>query len=253
MDNTCQQTNSSILSFTIGDTDFKMIKVEGGSLWMGFQNKNQDDEYEDDKDDKDSRYDDEAPVHYVAVDGFYLGETEVSQKLWSAVMGNNPSQHTDPQCDLPVENVSWYDCQIFIEKLNKLTGMSFRLPTEAEWEFAARGGTQGHNYRYRYAGGNKLSDVAWTTDDQGNKTHEIKTKKPNELGLDDMTGNVWEWCEDWYGSYDTSKPQKTKRKVLRGGGWTNVAKTFRIIYRESAFPDCRYYCIGFRLALSETV
>ena len=160
MDNTCQQTNSSILSFTIGDTDFKMIKVEGGSLWMGFQNKNQDDEYEDDKDDKDSRYDDEAPVHYVAVDGFYLGETEVSQKLWSAVMGNNPSQHTDPQCDLPVENVSWYDCQIFIEKLNKLTGMSFRLPTEAEWEFAARGGVQSHNYPY--SGSDKLSDVAWT-------------------------------------------------------------------------------------------
>lgn len=239
------QTES--FSVTVKGFQFDMIKVEGGSLWMGFQNNDHDDE--DNKDDNASP--DEVPAHHVAVDDFYLGETEVSQKLWSAVMGNNPSQHTDTQCNLPVDNVSWYDCQAFIVQLNKLTGMSFRLPTEAEWEFAARGGNYGSNYRYRYSGGNKLSNVAWTTDNKGNKTHEIKAKQPNELGLYDMTGNVWEWCEDWYGSYDPSKPQTSKRKVLRGGGWLNEPKYFRVTFRELAFPECRNYCFGLRLALSK--
>lgn len=232
------------LSVTVKDSHFNMIKIEGGSFWMGARKKDPSEQ----KDCEDEQVNnDESPVHHVSVDDFYLGETEVGQKLWSTVMGNNPSRHTDPQCDLPVENVSWNDCQHFIEQLNKLTGMSFRLPKESEWEYAARGGVRSRNYRY--SGSDKLTDVAWTTDNLGNKTHEMKTKRPNELGLYDMTGNVWEWCEDWYGSYDPSKPQTSKRKVLRGGGWLNNPATFRNTYRDLAFPDCRYYCIGFRLAL----
>ena len=234
------------LQITLQGICINMIKMQGGSFWMGAQKKDPSKQ----KDCEDEQVsNDESPVHHVSVDDFYLGETEVSQKLWSTVMGNNPSRHTDPQCNLPVENVSWNDCQHFIEQLNKLTGMSFRLPTEAEWEFAARGGVQSHNYPY--SGSDKLSDVAWTTDNRGNKTHEMKTKQPNELGLYDMTGNVWEWCEDWYGSYDPSKPQTSKRKVLRGGGWLNEPRYFRVTFRELAFPECRYYCFGMRLALTK--
>lgn len=234
------------LQITLQGICINMIKVQGGSFWMGSQKKDPSGQNYD-KDEQAS--DDESPVHQVSVDDFYLGETEVNQKLWEAVMGNNPSHHTDLRYDLPVENVCWFDCYEFIKKLNTITGMTFRLPTEAEWEYAAIGGKT--EQCFKYSGGDKLSDVAWLTDNHGVKTHQLKAKMPNALGLYDMTGNVWEWCEDWYGSYDPSKPQTSKRKVLRGGGWLNEPRYFRVTFRELAFPDCRYYCFGMRLALTK--
>lgn len=238
--------NGSELQISIQGICFTMKKVQGGSFWMGSQKKDPS-EQDDDKDEEVSA--DESPVHQVTVDDYYIGETEVNQKLWEAVMGNNPSHHIDTQSDLPVDSVSWYDCQKFIEKLNEITGMTFRLPKEAEWEYAAIGGKTGQ--RCKYSGGDKLSDVAWLTDNHGVKTHQLKAKVPNALGLYDMTGNVWEWCEDWYGSYDLSKFQTSKRKVLRGGGWLNEPRYFRVTFRELAFPECRYYCFGLRLVLTK--
>lgn len=235
---------------SVNDIRFKMLKIEGGSFWMGAQNSNPDEVNYDKYAGRIDNWNegrDESPAHQVSVDDFYLGETEVDQKLWTAVMGNNPSRNTDAQCDLPVDSVSWYDCQKFIQKLNSITGKTFRLPTEAEWEYAAIGGKTGQ--RFKYSGSDILTDVAWTTDSYGVRTHQLKAKVPNALGIYDMTGNVWEWCEDWYCSYDLSKPQTSKRKVLRGGGWLNEPSYFRNTYRELAFPDVRYYCIGFRLAL----
>ena len=232
------------LQITLQGICINMIKVQGGSFWMGSQKKDPSGQNYD-KDEQAS--DDESPVHQVSVDDFYLGETEVNQKLWEAVMGNNPSRHTDLRYDLPVENVCWFDCYEFIKKLNTITGMTFRFPTEAEWEYAAIGGKS--QQRFKYSGSDKLADVAMLTDNFGVKTHQLKSTMPNVLGLYDMTGNVWEWCEDWYGSYDPSKPQTSKRKVLRGGGWLNEPRYFRITFRELAFPECRYYCFGMRLAL----
>ena len=244
--------NGNELQITIHDVCFTMKKVEGGSFWMGAQNSNPNgvnyDKYAG-RTDGWNEGRDESPVLRVVVDDFYMGETEVSQKLWEAVMGNNPSRHIDSQCDLPIDSVSWYDCQLFIEKLNAITGMSFRLPKEAEWEYAAIGGKTG--LRFKYSGSDELTDVAWMTDNYGVKTHQLKAKEPNALGLYDMTGNVWEWCEDWYGSYDPSKAQTSKRKVLRGGGWLNEPSYFRNTYRELAFPNSRYYCFGMRLALTK--
>lgn len=232
------------LQITLQGICINMIKVQGGSFWMGSQKKDPSGQNYD-KDEQAS--DDESPVHQVSVDDFYLGETEVNQKLWEAVMGNNPSRHTDLRYDLPVENVCWFDCYEFIKKLNTITGMTFRFPTEAEWEYAAIGGKS--QQRFKYSGSDKLADVAMLTDNFGVKTHQLKSTMPNVLGLYDMTGNVWEWCEDWYGSYDPSKPQTSKRKVLRGGGWLNEPRYFRVTFRELAFPECRYYCFGMRLAL----
>lgn len=238
-----KDTGSS-LQITLQGICINMIKVQGGSFWMGSQKK---DPFGQNYDKDEQASDDESPVHQVSVDDFYLGETEVNQKLWEAVMGNNPSRHTDLRYDLPVENVCWYDCREFIEKLNSITGMTFRLPTEAEWEYAAIGGKT--QQRFKYSGSDKLSDVAMLTDNYGVKTHQLKSTMPNVLGLYDMTGNVWEWCEDWYGSYDPSKPQTSKRKVLRGGGWLNEPRYFSVTFRELAFPECRYYYFGLRLAL----
>ena len=238
--------NGNELQITVQDVCFAMKKVEGGSFWMGAQKKDKSGlNYDVDK----IVSDDESPVHQVTVDDFYIGETEVNQKLWEAVMGSNPSRHIDAEYDLPVENVCWYDCREFIEKLNAITGMTFRLPTEAEWEYAATGGKTGQ--RFKYSGSDELSDVAVVTDNFGIKTHQLKATKPNALGLYDMTGNVWAWCQDWYGSYDPSKFQTSKRKLLRGGGWLNEPRYFRVTFRELAFPECRYYCFGLRLALTK--
>ena len=132
--------------------------------------------------------------------GYYIGQTEVTQALWEAVMENNPSHFKGLR--KPVESVSWNDCQEFISKLNSLTGKRFRLPTEAEWEFAARGGNNSRGYKY--GGGSNLDDVAWYKENSGSRTHDVGTKLANELGLYDMNGNVLEWCSDWYGSYDNS-------------------------------------------------
>ena len=164
------------LMVTIDDVTFKMIRVEGGTFQMGSVD----------------GQDDEKPVHEVTLSSFSIGETEVTQELWEAVMGENPSFFKGSK--RPVEEVSWNDCQMFIDKLNELTGKTFRLPTEAEWEFAARGGNQSKGYTY--SGSNTLGNVAWFGDASDNGTHDVAMNFPNELGIYDMSGNVYEWCQD---------------------------------------------------------
>ena len=195
---------------------------------------------------------DEKPVHSVTLSDYYIGETEVTQELWEAVMGSNPSSFKGSQ--KPVESVSWHDCKEFITKLNRLTGKNFRLPTEAEWEYAARGGNKSKGYKY--SGSNTIDNVAWYRDNSGKATHNVKTKSPNELGIYDMSGNVWEWCEDWYGYYSSGSqtnpagPSTGSRRVLHGGSWYDHAGSCRVSNR-SYYPVNRSYYIGFRLALSQ--
>ena len=185
---------------------------------------------------------------------YYIGETEVTQELWQAVMGGNPSRFTGSQC--PVEQVSWNDCQEFIEQLNALTGKKFRLPTEAEWEYAARGGNKSKGYIY--SGSNDVDAVAWYSDNSESSTHEVKGKLPNELGLYDMSGNVWEWCSDWYGSYSEALvtnpqgPSSGSNRVFRGGGWRHAAVYCRCASRNAYMSTSTYYYLGLRLAISAT-
>ena len=219
---------------------FKMIRVEGGSFTMGATSEQGSD-----------AFDDEKPAHRVTLSTYSIGETEVTQELWRAVMGNNPSNFKGS--NRPVEKVSWNDCQAFIHKLNSITGRSFRLPTEAEWEFAARGGNKSQGYKY--SGSNNLGTVAWFTDNSGRETHPVKTKSRNELGIYDMSGNVWEWCQDWKGSYgssDQSDPMESRSgsgRVYRGGGWNNGVSCCRMSFRCSNTPGGRDFNLGLRLAL----
>ena len=151
--------------------------------------------------------------------------------------------------------ISWNDCQEFIKKLNAMTGKNFRLPTEAEWEYAARGGNKSRGYKY--SGSNNIDDVAWYGDNNGGETHPVRTKQANELGIYDMSGNVYEWCQDWYGDYSSATKTNPKgattgsRRVLRGGSWLNIAGYCRSSYRYNNSPDYRYSHLGFRLVLSE--
>ena len=226
-------------TFTVGGVPFKMIRVEGGSFMMGSPDNDSD------------AFDGEKPQHKVTLSDYYIGDTQVTQVLWKAVMGDNPS--TWKGDSLPVEQVSWEDCQEFIKQLNKKTGKKFRLPTEAEWEYAARGGRKSKGFKY--AGSNNIGDVAWFYGNAGSKTHPVKKKNANELGLYDMSGNVCEWCQDWYGTYSSSSqsdpvgPSSGSCRVLRGGGWDFNARPCRVARRGSFSPDGRYSFIGFRLAL----
>ena len=185
-------------------------------------------------------------------DSYYIGQTEVTQELWEAVMGSNPSYFTGDN-RRPVENVSWNDCQEFIEKLNRLTGKNFRLPTEAEWEYAARGGSKSRGYKY--SGSNNPDAVAWYDDNSGGKTHPVAQKQSNELGLYDMNGNVFEWCQDWYGAYSSNSQtnptgaSRGSRRVLRGGNWNYDARIVRVSRRSYRTPDGRNFNFGLRLAL----
>ena len=168
-------------------------------------------------------------------------------------MGSKPSYFKGSQ--KPVEQVSWHDCKEFITKLNKLTGKNFRLPTEAEWEYAARGGNKSKGYKY--SGSNTIGNVAWYDDNSGEATHNVKTKSPNELGIYDMSGNVWEWCEDWYGDYSSGSqtnpagPSSGSNRVFRGGNWDRYAEFCRVSLRLSIFPDYRDVLLGLRLCLSQ--
>ncbi|MBR4156726.1 MAG: SUMF1/EgtB/PvdO family nonheme iron enzyme [Bacteroidales bacterium] len=224
-------------TFTVKGVSFTMIAVEGGTFKMGATSE--------------QGSDDEKPVHNVTLSDYYIGETEVTQELWQAVMGTNPSYSKGNK--KPVEKVSWDDCQEFIRKLNQLTGMNFRLPTEAEWEYAARGGNKSKGYKY--SGSNTIDNVAWYTSNSGSKTHDVKTKQSNELGIYDMSGNVWEWCQDRYGSYSSSSQTNPtgsssgSYRVLRGGCWGGSAGSCRVSYRYYFSPDDRYYNLGLRLAL----
>ena len=223
----------------VNGVSFTMIAVEGGTFNMGATSEQ--------GGDADS---DEYPVHSVTLSDYYIGETEVTQELWEAVMGSNPSDFSgNPQ--RPVEMVSWNDCQEFITKLNELTGKNFRLPTEAEWEYAARGGNGSQGYKY--SGSNTISDVAWYNGNSGSETHNVKTKSPNELGIYDMSGNVFEWCEDWYGGYSSGSqtnptgPSSGFFRVLRGGSWYSNTKACRVSNRSNDSPGSRYSRYGFRV------
>lgn len=227
-------------SFTVKGVSFVMKPVKGGAFMMGaVDNKNSER--------------DEFPVHKVSVSDFYIGETEVTQGLWEAVMGNNPSKLGGGK-DWPVENISFDDCQAFIERLNKLTGQRFRLPSEEEWEYAARGGNQSKGYLY--AGSNNPQEVAWMERKElDDHHHAVKTKKPNELGLYDMSGNVYEWCDSYYQTYSPTEAGffgrwvRQRFRVIRGGCFRSSAAHLRVSNRYQ-FPYWRFErTIGLRLSL----
>jgi formylglycine-generating enzyme required for sulfatase activity len=256
------QIQNQTRTFTVNGVSFNMVFVEGGTFTMGATSEQGEDAYYDEK-----------PAHRVTLSDYYIGETEVTQALWQAVMGSNPSCCKGD--NRPVENVSWNDCQQFIEKLNQLTGRRFRLPTEAEWEYAARGGNKSRGYKY--AGSNDFDAVAWY---YGNsdfmthpvkqkqaayavlevdlRTHPVKQKQANELGLYDMSGSVFEWCQDWYDDEYYGKSPSTNPcnntsasgRVCRGGSYDNEYAGFlRVSDRGGHDPGDRYGLIGLRLAL----
>lgn len=228
-----------IMTIKIGNTIFNMVRVDGGTFRMGATSE--------------QGYDyssDERPTHNVSLSGYYCGETEVTEELWYAVMGDDPSYY---RSEKPVVNVSWHDCQDFITRLNARTGKYFRLLTEAEWEFAARGGNK--SLGYKYSGSNSVGNVAWYEFNSDSTTHVVGTKTANELGIYDMSGNVWEWCQDWYGSYTSysvtnpTGPYSGSTRVLRGGSWLYDYRGSRVSKRLYGKPDKGEKDIGFRLAL----
>lgn len=190
-------------TFTVNGVTFEMVKVDGG-----------------------------------AISPFYIGKTEVTQRLWYAVMGSNPSKFIGD--NNPVERVSWYDCQEFVERLSRLTGRNFRLPTEREWEYAAKGGNKSRGYEY--SGSNDLYRVAWYEENSNGMTHPVGQKLDNELGIYDMSGNVWEWCSDCSDS-------SCSYRVFRGGGWFSYASSCRVARRSYNAPGDRGVDLGLRLAL----
>lgn len=236
-------SGSNAISIPVKDgISIEMVKVEAGTFMMGATSEMKD------------PYDWEKPVHQVTLtNDYYMGKYEVTQALWQAVMGNNPSHFKGE--NLPVETVNWNECQEFISKLNSMTGRKFRLPTEAEWEYAARGGKKSRGYQY--SGSNSISDVAWYDGNSGSKTHPVGTKQANELGIYDMSGNVYEWCSDRYGFYSSSSQTNPtgayfmSRRVGRGGCWDCNAWYCRSSFRNGSTPDSRDSGLGLRLVLSE--
>lgn len=215
------------------------VYIEGGTFLMGAT-----------QEQEDECRDFEKPVHEVHLDSFYIGRTPVTQQQWEAVMGYNPSCFKGDK--LPVEQVSWVDCHKFINRLNSLTGKKFRLPFEAEWEYAARGGIK--SCGSKFSGGDTYDDVAWYKDNSDSKTHPVASKVPNELGIYDMSGNVWEWCQDWDGKYPSSPvtnpkgPTAGSYRLFRGGSWCSTPRDCRVSYRNSYAPTFTSNYLGFRLA-----
>ncbi len=240
---TCKVELASFSEYTEIGLELKMVYVQGGTFTMGCTGE------------QSNCGEDEKPAHEVELDGYYIGKYEVTQAQWKAVMGNNPSYFSGWE-NCPVENVSWNDVQEFIKKLNRMTGRNYRLPTEAEWEFAARGGVLESSTIY--SGSNTIDEVAEYTENNGSRPRSVGKRKPNELGLYDMSGNVWEWCGDWYSnSYYSNSPRQNPQgpetgtgRVLRGGGWDSFAGSCRVSYRDYINPDDRDYSSGFRLVLS---
>ena len=227
-----------ILTFEVNGVTFNMVYVEGGTFIMGS--------------DKNDAPDNTKPAHSVTLSDYYIGQTEVTQELWEAVMESNPSYFQATHN--PVERVTWSDCQKFIKKLNLLTGRHFRLPTEAEWEYAARGGNRSKGYIY--AGSDIIGQVAWYINNSNNKAQTVKQKYPNELGIYDMSGNVWEWCQDWYGDYSSDaqiNPQGSSSgsaRVIRGGSWKNDANSDCCTFgRLDLTPAASPSNLGFRITL----
>ena len=239
---------NDILRFSINGIYFNMILVEHGSFTMGATSE------------LEGVCPDEMPAHKVTLTkDYYMGETQVTQALWEAIMGGNPSKFKGKE--RPVECVNWYDCQEFVKKLNRrlhsqLHGKSFRLPTEAEWEFAARGGNK--SCGYQFSGSDDLDEVACYSDNEDDETCDVASFEPNELKIYDMNGNVYEWCLDWCGRYkrsaqrDPKGPSSGSCRVLRGGGWYfDSIMEYRLSYRGGAEPDEIFDTNGFRLTLSE--
>ena len=231
----------SFETFTANGVSFKMIRVDGGTFTMGATSEQGSD-----------ANDNEKPAHQVTLSSYYIGETEVTQALWQAVMGSNPSDFKGE--NRPVEKVSWDDCQTFISKLKSLTGQNFHLPTVAQWEFAARGGNKSQGNKY--SGSNTIGKVAWYQNNSSReKTRLVKTKYPNELGIYDMSGNVCEWCQDWCGSYSSSSqtnptgPSSGSYRAFRGGSWVDTDRGCRVSTQSGWYPGTRDSYLGLRLAL----
>lgn len=229
------------VTIQVGDVGLRMIYVEGGVFTMG----GTDEQGEDVK-----AY--EEPAHPVKLNSYYIGMTEVTQELWETVMGWNYAWNTESN-QLPMEDVSWEDCNEFAEVLSERTGKKFRLPTEAEWEYAARGGIKSGNHKY--SGSDNIDDVAWYVSNSDDMTHKVGTKNANELGIYDMNGNVWEWCQDWYGEYSTSSydnptgPKTGDFRIYRGGSYKEKAEYNRTSNRSFNRPDFRYGNIGLRVVM----
>ena len=229
-----------VLTFTVNGVSFNMMYVEGGTFMMGSEAANAEE--------------DEKPVHKVTLSDFYIGETEVTQHLWEKVMGDDNNPSAKKGTNLPVTNITWDECQTFVEKLSEMTGMHFRLPTEAEWEYAARGGQKSKGYTY--AGSNAIAEVAWYKENSNDQTHAVGQKQPNELGIYDMTGNVWEYCYDWHSQY-TDQTQTNpmgattgEKRVLRGGCYHYDSKNCTNTNRHSYYtPDKGGASTGLRIVL----
>jgi len=240
----------SPLTITANGVDFDMVWVDGGTFTMGCTPEQGVDCWRN-----------VSPAHSVTLDGYYIGETEVTQALWTAVMGTTVRQQRDlgdSSWDLrgvgsnyPMYYVNYDEAVQFARKLSQLTGRTFSLPTEAEWEYAARGGSE--SLGYKYAGSSDVDAVAWYTDNSGRQTHPVAQKAANELGLYDMSGKVLEWCSDWYGDYSSGAqrnptgPGSGSNRVLRGGSWNDYARYCRVSFRFVSGPTERRDDSGFRL------
>ena len=227
-------------TYDVNGVKFTMVPVEGGTFTMGATSEQVGDAEECEK-----------PTHQVTLGNYYIGQTEVTQELWEAVMGSTPSHYEGD--NRPVVKVSFYDCQRFVRELNELTGREFRLPTEAEWEYAARGGNKSRGYKY--AGGNSIDSVAWYCDNSDSRTHNVGLKQPNELGIYDMSGNVYEWCSDWFvGDYSSPLPDEPDSRIIRGGGYSHANNGFCRVSSRGRINETFNmdgWDIGLRLVIGE--
>lgn len=241
-ENRTPEVPTSNLPAPIKELIDNMVEVEGGTFVMGGT-----------QEQGEEAFSDEKPPHKVTLSTFYIGRYPVTQEQWKAVMGSNPSYFQGERH--PVEQVSWLDCQNFVQKLSELTGMLFRLPTEAEWEYAARGGKKGKGYKY--SGGDLLSQIAWYNENSGGTSHEVGQKAPNELGLYDMSGNIWEWVQDWKGDFtkddqiNPTGPDEGDERICRGGGWNREHDRCRVSYRGDDEADLCYRSLGLRVVMEK--